>query len=158
MVGIKGKSFTVAALAAAGVKRISLATSLYRAAIDRLLSAAKEVREHGTFGYIETSLRELPVGVVGAQFAMLWPVQLLPGEIGVRLDPLAIGVRQCRVAEYPPARLQAFLVTADPVGIDGVFLEQAVLVDPIFRDEGIVWTLDQEAALRQIEPLPVALL
>jgi 2-methylisocitrate lyase-like PEP mutase family enzyme len=56
MVGIKGKSFTIAALAAAGVKRISLATSLYRAAMTGLLSAAKEVREHGTFGYIETSL------------------------------------------------------------------------------------------------------
>jgi 2-methylisocitrate lyase-like PEP mutase family enzyme len=56
MVGIKGKSFTVAALAAAGVKRISLATSLYRAAMTGLLSAAKEVREQGTFGYIDTSL------------------------------------------------------------------------------------------------------
>ena len=56
MAGIKGKSFTVAALSAAGVKRISLATSLYRAAMTGLLSAAKEVREHGTFGYIDTSL------------------------------------------------------------------------------------------------------
>jgi 2-methylisocitrate lyase-like PEP mutase family enzyme len=56
MVGIKGKSFTVAALAAAGVKRISLATSLYRAAMTGLLDAAKEVREHGTFGYMDTSL------------------------------------------------------------------------------------------------------
>jgi 2-methylisocitrate lyase-like PEP mutase family enzyme len=56
MVGIKGKSFTVAALTAAGVKRISLATSLYRAAMTGLLNAAKEVRERGTFGYIDTSL------------------------------------------------------------------------------------------------------
>lgn len=56
MAGIKGKSFTVAALAAAGVKRISLATSLYRAAMTGLLSAAKEVREEGTFGYIDSSL------------------------------------------------------------------------------------------------------
>jgi len=56
MVGIKGKSFTVAELTAAGVKRISLATSLYRAAMTGLLNAAKEVREHGTFGYIDTSL------------------------------------------------------------------------------------------------------
>ena len=56
MVGIKGKSFTVAALAAAGVKRISLATSLYRAAMTGLMNAAKEVREHGTFGYLDTSL------------------------------------------------------------------------------------------------------
>ena len=56
MVGIKGKSFTVAELAAAGVKRISLATSLYRAAMTGLMNAAKEVREHGTFGYLDTSL------------------------------------------------------------------------------------------------------
>ena len=56
MVGIKGRSFTVAALAAAGVKRISLATSLYRAAMTGLLNAAKEVREQGTFGYLDTSL------------------------------------------------------------------------------------------------------
>jgi 2-methylisocitrate lyase-like PEP mutase family enzyme len=56
MAGIKGKSFTVAALSAAGVKRISLATSLYRAAMTGLLNAAKEVREHGTFGYIDNSL------------------------------------------------------------------------------------------------------
>jgi 2-methylisocitrate lyase-like PEP mutase family enzyme len=56
MAGIKGKSFSVAALTAAGVKRISLATSLYRAAMTGLLSAAKEVRERGTFGYIDTSL------------------------------------------------------------------------------------------------------
>ena len=57
MVGIKGKSFTVAALAEAGVKRISLATSLYRAAMTGLMNAAKEVREHGTFGYIDTLAR-----------------------------------------------------------------------------------------------------
>ncbi len=56
MVGIKGRSFTVAALATAGVKRISLATSLYRAAMTGLMNAAKEVREQGTFGYLDTSL------------------------------------------------------------------------------------------------------
>ncbi len=56
MAGIKGKSFTVSALAAVGVKRISLATSLYRAAMTGLLNAAKEVREQGTFDYIDTSL------------------------------------------------------------------------------------------------------
>jgi 2-methylisocitrate lyase-like PEP mutase family enzyme len=56
MAGIKDKSFTVAALSEAGVKRISLATSLYRAAMTGLLKAATEVREHGTFGYIDSSL------------------------------------------------------------------------------------------------------
>lgn len=53
MVGIPGKSFSVAELAAAGVKRISLAGSLYRAAMHGMLTAATEVKEHGTFGYVE---------------------------------------------------------------------------------------------------------
>jgi 2-methylisocitrate lyase-like PEP mutase family enzyme len=56
MVGIKGKSFTKADLEAAGVKRISLATSLYRAAMTGLLEAAKEVKERGTFGYLDSSV------------------------------------------------------------------------------------------------------
>src|SRR5262249_54787041 len=37
MAGIRGKSFTVAELTAAGVRRISLATSLYRTAMTGLL-------------------------------------------------------------------------------------------------------------------------
>jgi 2-methylisocitrate lyase-like PEP mutase family enzyme len=56
MVGIRGKSFTVAELEAAGVKRISLATSLYRAAMSGLLEAAREVKDKGTFGYLDRSL------------------------------------------------------------------------------------------------------
>lgn len=56
MAGIRGRSFTVAELAAAGVRRISLATSLYRAAMTGLLEAAREVREAGTFGYVERTL------------------------------------------------------------------------------------------------------
>jgi 2-methylisocitrate lyase-like PEP mutase family enzyme len=56
MAGIKGKSFSVPELAEAGVKRISLATSLYRAAMTGLLNAAREVKEHGTLGYIDTGM------------------------------------------------------------------------------------------------------
>ena len=56
MAGITGKSFTVADLRAAGVRRISLATSLYRAAMTGLIDAAREVKEEGTFGYLERSL------------------------------------------------------------------------------------------------------
>ncbi|MGH8683206.1 MAG: isocitrate lyase/PEP mutase family protein [Burkholderiales bacterium] len=56
MVGIRGKSFTVAELEAAGVRRISLATSLYRAAMSGLAEAAREVKEQGTFGYLDRSL------------------------------------------------------------------------------------------------------
>ena len=53
MVGIKGKSFSVGELTAAGVKRISLATSLYRAAMKAVRVAADEIRSGGTFGYID---------------------------------------------------------------------------------------------------------
>ena len=56
MVGIRGKSFTVAELAAAGVRRISLATSLYRAALHGLVDAAREIRESGTFGYVDRTM------------------------------------------------------------------------------------------------------
>ena len=62
MVGIKGKSFPVAELAAAGVRRISLATSLYRAAMTGLLNAAREVRESGTFGFLDRSLTTPELG------------------------------------------------------------------------------------------------
>jgi 2-methylisocitrate lyase-like PEP mutase family enzyme len=56
MAGIRGKSFTVAELQAAGVRRISLATSLYRLAMTGVVEAAREVKEKGTFGYLDRSL------------------------------------------------------------------------------------------------------
>jgi 2-methylisocitrate lyase-like PEP mutase family enzyme len=56
MAGIKGRSFTTAELASAGVKRISLATSLYRAAMSGLVDAAREVKDQGTFGYVDTTM------------------------------------------------------------------------------------------------------
>ena len=56
MAGIKGRSFTVAELAAAGVRRISLAASLYRAAMTGMLDAAREVKERGTFGYLDHTM------------------------------------------------------------------------------------------------------
>jgi 2-methylisocitrate lyase-like PEP mutase family enzyme len=56
MAGIRGKSFTVAELQAAGVRRISLATSLYRLAMTGVVEAAREVKEKGTFSYLDRSL------------------------------------------------------------------------------------------------------
>src|SRR5688572_4841567 len=56
MVGIRGKSFSVAELEAAGVRRISLATSLYRVAMTAMVAAAAEVKEQGTFGYLERTV------------------------------------------------------------------------------------------------------
>jgi 2-methylisocitrate lyase-like PEP mutase family enzyme len=56
MAGIKGKSFSVSELAAAGVKRISLATSLYRAAMTGFLDAARQVRDTGQFAFLDRSV------------------------------------------------------------------------------------------------------
>ena len=53
MAGIKGKSFSVAELAGAGVKRISLATSLYRAAMTGFLEAVSEAKNSGQFFFVE---------------------------------------------------------------------------------------------------------
>ena len=53
MVGIKGKSFSIKELEAAGVRRISLATSLYRAAMTGLLDAASEVKDRGEFSFLD---------------------------------------------------------------------------------------------------------
>jgi 2-methylisocitrate lyase-like PEP mutase family enzyme len=53
MVGIIGISFWVSELAAAGVKRISLATSLYRAAMTGFLDAVREIKDTGQFGFVD---------------------------------------------------------------------------------------------------------
>ncbi len=52
MVGMKGKSWDLATLEGAGVRRVSLATSLWRAAMGGLRAAAVEARA-GTFGYVD---------------------------------------------------------------------------------------------------------
>jgi 2-methylisocitrate lyase-like PEP mutase family enzyme len=52
----RGKSFSVAELVDAGVKRISFAGSFYRAAMTGLLDAAQEARARGTFGFIDRAM------------------------------------------------------------------------------------------------------
>jgi 2-methylisocitrate lyase-like PEP mutase family enzyme len=56
MAGIRGKTFAVADLEAAGVRRVSFATSLYRAAMSALVEAAREVKDKGSFGYLEGTM------------------------------------------------------------------------------------------------------
>jgi 2-methylisocitrate lyase-like PEP mutase family enzyme len=56
MVGIRGKSFSVAELEAAGVKRNSLASSLFRAAMTGLVEASREIKDKSTFGYLDSCL------------------------------------------------------------------------------------------------------
>jgi 2-methylisocitrate lyase-like PEP mutase family enzyme len=49
--GLRGVQLSVAELSAMGVKRISVGSSLCRAALGAFLRAGREMREHGTFTY-----------------------------------------------------------------------------------------------------------
>jgi 2-methylisocitrate lyase-like PEP mutase family enzyme len=56
VVGLDGKNFTVAELADAGVKRISLGSTLARAALGGLVRAAREIRDYRSFGFVDDAL------------------------------------------------------------------------------------------------------
>ncbi|MFO1477878.1 MAG: isocitrate lyase/phosphoenolpyruvate mutase family protein [Verrucomicrobiota bacterium] len=55
-VGGRGRSFSVAELVDAGVKRISFAASFWRAAMTGLADAAQEALNKGTFHYVDRAL------------------------------------------------------------------------------------------------------
>jgi 2-methylisocitrate lyase-like PEP mutase family enzyme len=63
LAGIKGLSFPVAELEAAGVRRISLGGVLARAAFGGLIGAAREMKEKGTFEFVD---RAAPTAEVAA--------------------------------------------------------------------------------------------
>ena len=52
----RDRSFSVAELVDAGVKRISFAASFYRAAMTGLMDAAREAQQSGTFTYLDRTL------------------------------------------------------------------------------------------------------
>jgi 2-methylisocitrate lyase-like PEP mutase family enzyme len=56
VMGLKGVSLSVAELANLGVRRISVGSALSRAALGAFVRGAKEIREHGTFGFAEEAL------------------------------------------------------------------------------------------------------
>ncbi len=56
LMGLDGVTLTVAELSACGVKRISVGSSLARAAFAGLYRAAEEIRDHGSFSYAEQAL------------------------------------------------------------------------------------------------------
>jgi 2-methylisocitrate lyase-like PEP mutase family enzyme len=51
LMGARGTAFSVAELASLGVRRISVGSALSRAALGAFMRAAREIREHGTFGF-----------------------------------------------------------------------------------------------------------
>jgi 2-methylisocitrate lyase-like PEP mutase family enzyme len=55
IMGLSGPAFSVADLAAVGVRRISLGSALSRAALGAFLRAAREVKERGTFTFADAA-------------------------------------------------------------------------------------------------------
>jgi 2-methylisocitrate lyase-like PEP mutase family enzyme len=51
VMGLRGVQLSLAELSALGVKRVSVGSALARTALGALLSAAREMREHGTFDF-----------------------------------------------------------------------------------------------------------
>lgn len=56
VMGLSGPSFSLDVLASLGVKRVSLGSSLARAAYGAFLQAAREVRQKGTFDFARTAV------------------------------------------------------------------------------------------------------
>lgn len=67
LMGLRGKTYTVAQLSEAGARRISVGGSFARAALGALMRAAEEVRRHGTFGYAAEALPDTVVSALMAQ-------------------------------------------------------------------------------------------
>lgn len=56
LMGGKGVSLSVAQLAELGVRRISLGSAMSRAALGEFIRAAQEIRDHGTFTFVDRAL------------------------------------------------------------------------------------------------------
>lgn len=54
--GMKNVTFSVRELSDMGVRRISVGSALSRAALEAFVLAAREMREHGKFGFAESAL------------------------------------------------------------------------------------------------------
>lgn len=62
LAGIKGQNFPLADIAAAGARRISVGGALARAALGELLRSAREMKEKGTFTFVDGALPTAQVG------------------------------------------------------------------------------------------------
>jgi len=56
VMGLQGAAFSVAELAALGVRRISVGSALSRAALGAFIRAAREMKEHGTFTFADAAI------------------------------------------------------------------------------------------------------
>lgn len=67
VMGLRGKSYTVAKLSEAGVRRISVGGSFARAAFGALARAAHEVRSSGTFTYAQHAIPDADISRIMSQ-------------------------------------------------------------------------------------------
>jgi 2-methylisocitrate lyase-like PEP mutase family enzyme len=56
LMGLSGPSLSLEVLAGLGVKRVSVGSALARAAYGAFIEAAREVRQHGTFGFAQRAV------------------------------------------------------------------------------------------------------
>ena len=56
LMGIKGAPFSVSELADLGVRRISVGSGLNRVALTKFIASARDIRDHGTFGFVDDAL------------------------------------------------------------------------------------------------------
>ena len=62
LAGIKGLNFSFAELQAAGARRISLGGAIARAALGALIAAGREMKDRGTFSFVDTAAPTAEVG------------------------------------------------------------------------------------------------
>jgi 2-methylisocitrate lyase-like PEP mutase family enzyme len=70
LLGGKGQGLSVADLAAAGVRRISVGSALYRAAIGGFVRGAREIREKGTFTFGDDAMPYADLNALMAKSAV----------------------------------------------------------------------------------------
>jgi 2-methylisocitrate lyase-like PEP mutase family enzyme len=69
LAGIKGQNFPLADLVGAGARRISLGAALSRVAIGAFLKAAREIKEKGTFTFVDDTVSSAELSALLKGFA-----------------------------------------------------------------------------------------
>ena len=68
LMGLEGVRLNLAELSQLGVKRVSVGSALSRAALGAFLGAANEMREHGTFNFVEGAASSSQIGALLKNF------------------------------------------------------------------------------------------
>jgi 2-methylisocitrate lyase-like PEP mutase family enzyme len=80
LAGVKGQNFPLAEIAAAGGRRISVGAALSRVAISSFLRAAREMKETGTFAYVNEAATSAELSKLFKSVA--WPAAGAAGHAG----------------------------------------------------------------------------